>query len=248
MGNDGKSAWVTGGGSGIGLGIAEALARDGYTTFISGRNESKLVAAADDLVSRDPAAGKRLIPFAADVTDEGTLQRVVRAIEEKSGRLDVLVAAAGVNVPHRSFEETTPDEWRTIVDINATGAFLSMKAVLPIMRKQQSGIIVSICSVSGLRALAGGGAAYCASKFAQHSLGVTVGNELSEMGIRVTNIYPGDVRTPILEYRPVPPKEELRVRMVQPEDIGALVSLIVKLPANVQLSDVTIKPVWQNIV
>ncbi len=93
--------------------------------------------------------------------------------------------------------EMTPAQWDHVLAINATGAYNCMYAVLPEMRQRKAGIIVNISSIAGKRAAALGGVAYCASKFAMTALGTTVANEDGPNGIRVTNVYPGEVDTPI---------------------------------------------------
>ena len=239
---------MTGGGSGIGLGIALALIDIGYSVFISGRTESKLNAAIDAASGDDPRITQRITALTVDVTDLESLEAAVEKIRSGAGRLDILVVAAGINVTHRSLEETTAEEWGRIVDTNATGAFHSIKTALPLLRKSPSAQIININSISGLRSLSGGGAAYCASKFAQRSLGIFAGNELASEGIRVTNIYPGDVDTPMIDWRPAPPSSEIRSTMVKPSDVGELVKLIAMLPPTAHISEVTIKPTWQQLI
>jgi len=244
-----STAWVTGGGTGIGLGIARALADDGYTVYISGRRATVLDEAVAAYAAETGAAGRgTLVAAPADVTSEAELADVVSRITDAGGGLDVVVISSGINVPSRTIEDTTPDEWRTIVDVNATGSFLVVKAVVPTMRRRGTGLIVNVSSVAGLRALAMAGVAYSASKFASRSLGVFAANELAAYGIRVTTIYPGEVSTPILDRRANPPGPERRAQMVQPEDIGALVALIARMPATTEVSEVVIKPRYQEIV
>lgn len=238
-----KTAWVTGGGTGIGLGIARALADDGFRVYISGRRGDVLDAAASDY-----SGSGEVVPAQADVVSESDLARVCARIGEEAGALDVLVICAGINVAHRTFVDTTPDEWRRIVDINATGSFLAMKAALPLLRAAAAPLIVNISSVAGLRTLAMAGVAYSASKFASKALGIFAGNELAAAGIRVTNIYPGEVSTPILDQRSVPPSPERRAEMVQPADVGALVTLIARLPATTHVSELVVKPRYQELV
>jgi len=245
------TAWVTGGGTGIGLGIAQSLADDGFRVYISGRRMEVLQAAAAEYAGEGAAGGKgagELVPVQADVTSEDDLNAVVKQITERRGRIDVAVISAGINVAHRSLEDTTPQEWRRIVDINATGTFLVMKSVLPQMKEQGNGLIVNISSVAGVRPLAMAGVAYSASKYASRALGLFAGNELADAGIRVTNIYPGEVRTPLLDQRAQPPAEERRQQMVQPEEIGAVVALIAKMPATAHISEMVIKPRYQELV
>ena len=243
-----KTAWVTGGGTGIGLGIARALADDGYAVYISGRRTAVLDEAVNAYANGTASGGGSLVAAQADVVREDDIDRVVKQIDETHGSLDVVVISSGINVPNRSLEDTTPDEWRKILDVNATGSFLVMKAVVPVLRRGGGGLIVNVSSVAGLRALAMAGVAYSASKFASRALGIFAGNELAEYGIRVTHIYPGEVATPLLDERAEPPGPERRATMAQPEDLGALVSLIARFPATTEVSEVVIKPRYQTIV
>jgi NADP-dependent 3-hydroxy acid dehydrogenase YdfG len=105
---------------------------------------------------------------------------------------------------------------------------------------------VNISSIAGKRALTLAGPAYCASKFAATALGTAVGLEERANGIRVTNIYPGEVNTPILEKRPVPVPRERKAQMVQPEDIGALVVDLAKLPERVLVPELIVTPLYQE--
>ncbi len=240
-----QTAWVTGGGTGIGLGVARALANDGFTVYISGRRESVLAKAADTY----EGAGT-LVSAPADVTSDSDLSGVVSRIQTDTGRIDVLTLCAGINVTNRTINDTTPDEWRRILDVNATGAFVALKAALPIMAtddRDGGGLVVNVSSIAGVRALQMAGVAYASSKFASLALGIMAGNELADRGIRVTNIYPGEVNTPILDQRTVPPTPERRAQMVRPEDIGEMVSLIVRLPATTHVSEMVIKPRYQEL-
>lgn len=238
-----RTAWVTGGGTGIGLGIARALAGDGYRVYISGRRRSVLEEA---VVAAAAAAPGELIAAPADVASESDIARVIETITGDTGRIDALVLSAGINVANRSLADTTPEEWRKIVDVNATGSFLALKAALPLL--PEGALVVNISSIAGLRTLRMAGIAYSASKFASQALGVFAGNELAERGIRVTNIYPGEVNTPILDQRTSPPPAEKQAQMVQPDEIGELVSLIARFPATTQVSELVIKPRYQELV
>jgi NADP-dependent 3-hydroxy acid dehydrogenase YdfG len=118
--------------------------------------------------------------------------------------------------------------------------------VLPGMRDRRGGLIVNISSVAGKRALDIAGVAYCASKFAMTALGTAVGNEEAKHGIRVTNIYPGEVNTPLLDQRPQPVSAERRAVMLQPEDIGRVVALLATLPPHAHVPELVIKPLVQS--
>src|SRR5690606_33543805 len=133
-----------------------------------------------------------------DVTDLDSVKQLVAWTEQTLGPIDILVYAAGVNIKNRSMAEMSPEQWDEVLKINATGGYHCFHAVLPGMRERRSGTVINISSISGKRALALGGIAYCASKFALTALGTAVGAEVAQEGIRVTNIYPGEVDTPIL--------------------------------------------------
>ena len=121
-----------------------------------------------------------------------------------------------------------------------------MHTVLPHMRERADGLIINISSVSGKRALTLGGIAYCASKFGMTALGTATGNEEANNGIRITNVYPGEVETPILDQRPEPVSAERRAKMLQPEDIGALCVTIASLPPRAHVPEIVVKPTIQE--
>lgn len=232
---------ITGGGSGIGAGIARSLAAAGATVVIAGRDLEKL----KDVAASHP---DRLIPISADVANrESVAQLFVQAVE-KLGRIDVLVNAAGINVPQRMMHNLDPADWDRMMDINATGVFNCMRAALPAMRERKSGTIINISSVAGVRAAALGGVGYNASKFAATGLGISAGDEEKANGIRVTNIYPGEVDTPILKQRPTAVTEEHRARMLLPEDVAAAVKMVIELPPRARIPELTIIPLYQSFV
>jgi NADP-dependent 3-hydroxy acid dehydrogenase YdfG len=106
--------------------------------------------------------------------------------------------------------------------------------------------MINISSVAGKRANPLGGVAYNASKFAMTALGLTVAQEEKDHGIRVTNIYPGEVDTPILEQRPQPVTAEHRARILQPEDVAAAALMVAQLPPRAHVAELTIKPTAQG--
>ncbi len=167
---------------------------------------------------------------------------------ESFGRLDVLVNSAGTNTVTRAAAEVSLEEWERILKVNATGAFNCIQAVIPQMRAQAGGTIVNISSVAGRRAIPLGGVAYNASKFAMTALGTTVGEEEKDHGIRVTNIYPGEVETPILDARPVPVSAEHRARILQPGDVAQAVLLACTLPPRARIPELVIVPTIQSFM
>ncbi len=219
-----KNVVVTGGGTGIGAGIARALAAEGCQVAIGGRREDKLHAVADAWIGPGAVRGHCL-----DVTDRSSVTDFFTWASQELGEIHVLVNAAGMNIRTRTMAAMTPEQWDQVLAVNATGAYNCMYAVLPQMRSRQDGLIINISSVAGKRALTLGGIAYCASKFAMTALGTCAGNEEAANGIRVTNIYPGEVNTPILDERPEPVSDARKAVMVQPEDFAELVVAIVGL-------------------
>ncbi len=238
----GKTALVTGGGTGIGAGIALALAEEGCRVAISGRREDKLKEVAG---RRRTDGSSPIVVRAADVGDRASAQTLCEWANAQLGRIDILVNSAGINVPKRSMAELDPADWDKLIQVNATGAYNCIRAVLPQMRERRDGLIVNISSIAGLRASLLGGVAYSASKFAMTVLGTCVALEEKDHGIRVTNVYPGEVETPILDNRPVPVTKEHRAKILQPEDIAAVVVTIACLPPRAHVSDVVIKPTTQ---
>ncbi|MGC4001663.1 MAG: SDR family oxidoreductase [Pirellulales bacterium] len=142
--------------------------------------------------------------------------------------------------------DMTPEQWDEVLGVNATGAYNCLYAALPTMRKQKSGLVVNISSVAGKRALKLGGIAYDASKFAMTALGTAVGQEEAPNGIRVTNIYPGEVDTPILKNRTSPITDEHRARILLPDDVSAAVLFVASLPAQAHIPELIIKPLSQD--
>jgi NAD(P)-dependent dehydrogenase (short-subunit alcohol dehydrogenase family) len=237
----GKTAVVTGGATGIGWGIARALASEGCRVAIAGRREDKLRHAVANW-DRDPP----ILWHAVDVADRTSVRQLFDWVAESVGAVDILVNSAGVNILHRTMAAMDPAEWDQVLAINATGAYNCIYMVLPQMRARKDGLIINVSSVAGKRALTLGGVAYCASKFALTALGTAVGNECAQDGVRVTNLYPGEVNTPILDNRPVPVTPERKATMVQPEDFGELVVAIACLHPRAHVSEMVIKPTVQE--
>src|SRR4051812_20694304 len=241
MNLSGKAALVTGGGSGIGLAIAHALAAEGCRVAIAGRRGEVLREAA--------AAWKgkpTILTHECDVADRESVRRLFDWQQKELGPLDFLVNSAGINIKTRSMAAMTPEQWDHVIQVNATGVYNCMYFALPPMRAKKDGVIVNISSTSGKRAGALGGIAYNASKFAVTALGIAAGSEEIPNGIRITNVYPGEVNTPILEHRPSPVSEERKAKMLLPEDVAQMVLAIVKLPPRAHVPEIVIKPLTQE--
>jgi NADP-dependent 3-hydroxy acid dehydrogenase YdfG len=236
----GKTALVTGGGSGIGAASAKALLDEGARVAIAGRDQQKLDQVAKQL-------GK-VIAVAADVSDQKQVANLVARVTEKLGPIDILVNNAGTNLKERTFRELTPEAWDRLIRVNLDGAFYCIHAVFPGMAARKDGVIINIVSIAGKRAGPLGGIAYAASKFGQAALGICLAAEEKDSGIRVCNIYPGEVDTPILVHRPQPISEEHRAKILRPEDVADAVRFVALLPAHVSVPELVIKPTSQLYV
>jgi len=229
----GKTALVTGGGTGIGEAIAKSFAEAGAKVAITGRREERLKKAVE---------GTSIKYHVCDVGDRESVNELFDWFQKEVGPVNILVNSAGVNIQKRSVAELDPDDWDKLIRINATGAYNCTYAALPGMREQKDGVIINICSISGIRSGPLGGLAYNASKFAMRALGITVGVEEKDNMIRVTNIHPGEVETPILDDRPVPVTAEHRARILQPEDVADAALMVASLPPRARVPELSIIP------
>lgn len=230
-----KVVLVIGGSTGIGLAIAQAMAAEGARVVIAARTESSLAAAVTD---SDVPLTSRI----CDASNREQVNDLVAWTENGVGPLDLFVYCAGVNSPKRTFSDVDPADFDRIMAINAGGAFNSFHAVLPGMRRRGDGLIINVVSLSGLRTFELAGMPYSASKYAQASLGSMANLEALPDGVRVTNVYPGETNTPILDKRPVPVSDERKANCVQPEDIAAMVVAIAKLPPRATVPEIVITP------
>src|SRR5205814_999589 len=191
---DGKIALVTGGASGIGEACVETLAREGAAVVISDIDDGR----GNDLASSLNAAGRQAIYLRHDVTDETQWQQVVAEIERRHGRLDILVANAGIGIMAPSIVAMSLADWRRQSAVNLDGVFLSVKYCLPLMRKSGGGSIIMTSSIAGLRGsatLAG----YCATKGGVRLFAKAIAMECASLGdgVRVNSVHPGIIDTPI---------------------------------------------------
>lgn len=237
----GKVAVVTGGGSGVGKAVAALFLREGARVMIAGRDKAKLDAAAKEL-----NGGANLAVQPCDVSHADQCSALIDAATKTFGRVDILINNAGTNIKARTIRELTPESWDAMIRANLDGAFYCTKAVLTQMFERKDGVIVNVVSVAGKRANPLGGAAYVASKFGMGGLGLVLSNEEKDSGVRVSNIYPGEIDTPILVQRPTPVSEQQRAVILKPEDVAEAVLFVTALPAHVSIPELVIKPSVQQ--
>ena len=234
---NGQVAWITGGGSGIGLAGAIELARAGAHVVISGRNPETTALAETALRTHGSAAAILL-----DVADKLAVHSVAAQILAKHGRIDILVNSAGINTRERSLDNISLADWDSVIAINLSGLFYAVHAVLPSMRKRGGGLIVNVGSWAGLHPGRLSGVAYGASKRAVNSLTESINIEECAHGIRATALIPGEVATPILQKRAVIPTQAQQEVMVQPEDMGKAILFLALMPARTCVNELVITP------
>lgn len=186
-----RTVWITGAGSGLGRALAERFAMNGDTVILSGRRASNLQAAARAI----RAAGGSCSVVPLDVRNEASVNRAARKILQGHKSVDILVNNAGTTA-FKDVRATSVREFENIVSTNLIGSYRVTKSVLPAMLKQKRGIILNIISYAA-KTVYTGSAAYTASKTGTAAMMNVLREEVRGKGIRVVNVYPGAVDTPI---------------------------------------------------
>ena len=190
---DDMVAFITGGGSGIGEAAAKLLARRGARVALAGRTPDQLAEVAEGI----GGVGGTAIPVTCDVSDEDSVRSAIATTVEAWGRLDVVVANAGVNGTWAGIEDLAVADFRSTLDINLVGTFITIKYAVPHLRRRGGSVIVT-SSVNGTRIFSNSGAsAYSASKAGQVALVKMLAVELGPDKIRVNVICPGAIDTDI---------------------------------------------------
>jgi 3-oxoacyl-[acyl-carrier protein] reductase len=227
----GKVALITGANRGIGLAIAQSLARLGAVVSLTARNPQKLAEAATSIRQ----SGAQAEAIVADLTTSASIAAVVQQTEQKLGPIEILVNNAGLGrfAPVQKLSEA---DWDEMLDTNLKAVFLLSKAVAPGMIERGSGHIVNIASLAGKNAFAGG-AAYCASKWGLLGLTQCMAEDLRPHGVRVSAICPGSVAT---DFSPHTGKDPSK--MLQPEDVAHAVDLLVTQAPQSFISEIDLRP------
>lgn len=232
-------AVVTGAGSGVGRACARRLAAAGWRVALVGRRSKAL---RETIASAGRDAPGRFTFHPCDITDPAAVAAMAAEVLRRWPRIDALVNAAGTNVPRRLLRELSAEDYHRLIDTNLHGAYHCLQAFLPAMRRARAGTVVNIVSDAGLHANAKAGAAYVASKFALTGLTQSVNLEEGPGGIRACAIFPGDIDTPLLHRRPVPPPALARRRMLQPADVAECVWLALNLPSRAVIEQLVVRP------
>jgi NADP-dependent 3-hydroxy acid dehydrogenase YdfG len=174
------------------------------------------------------------------------VQKVADEIVSRHGRIDLLVNSAGINVPKRRWADMELEGWNQLVEINLNGVLHCMRAVLPTMRAQKDGLIINVSSWAGRHVSKMPGPAYTTTKHAVSALTHSFNMDECVNGLRACCLSPGEVATPILKARPVPPAAEELAKMLQPEDLGRTIAFVASLPPHVCVNEILISPTWNR--
>lgn len=222
----GKTALVTGGGTGIGKGIALALANLGVKVVVCGRRSAPLEQVVEEIKSK----GEEGLAVQGNVADENGVDLIVNAARDAFGTVDILINNAGI-YRHGRIAEHKIDAWDEVMDINLRGPFLLSRALLPDMQKQCYGHIINISSESGIEYYLASGT-YGVSKHALNALSEFIQRENQDFDIRVDTICPGMVVTEMTENSPGLDHD----KCLYPEDIADLVVFLITRRKNIKIS------------
>ncbi len=226
----GKVAIITGGTKGIGYGIAEAMLQAGMKVAITSRSQEAADKAAKALGKSD-----QIIGIEADVRNYESQQKAVAKVVKKWGKLDAMIANAGVG-HFVDIEDMTTEQWQEVIDVNLTGVFFSTKAALAALKKSK-GYLITISSLAGTNFFAQG-SAYNASKFGVVGFSQAVMLDVRSAEVKVTTIMPGSVATHFANH----PVTEEEAWKIQPEDIGQMVVDLLRMNPRTLPSKIEVRP------
>lgn len=228
---EGKAALVTGASRGIGRAVAQALAAAGVGLGLASRS-------GDDLGLENAVARP------CDVRNPADLEAVVGETVDRFGRLDILVANAGVGA-YGPFLELSPDHLEEMIDVNVKGTLYAVRAALPHLLESGEADLVTIASDAGRRGLPLE-AVYCASKFAQVGFTRALDHELRERGVRCTNICPGGVASDFAMGRGRTPEMPELAGMMSSEDVAEVVLFALTRPRTHRILETAFRPVTEG--
>ncbi|NHC21883.1 glucose 1-dehydrogenase [Nocardioides sp. IC4_145] len=237
-----RTVIITGAGSGLGRAAAVRLAAEGAVLSLVDRSEEGLVRTREAVETASP--GTRIVSTTADVSRQPDVARYVESTLEAFSRVDGFFNNAGIEGTQNLTEDYTEEEFQRVLDVNLTGVFLGLEAVLPVMRKQGGGYVVNSASVGGIRGI-GRQSGYAAAKHGVVGLTRNSAVEYGQWGVRVNAIAPGATWTPMVEasMRQLDP-EDPRAAAVQfaqgnpagrfgePEEVAAVVAFLLSEDAS----------------
>jgi NADP-dependent 3-hydroxy acid dehydrogenase YdfG len=230
-----KAVIITGARSGIGLEIARILAAEGARLALAGRSMERLEHAAANLA----ASGAPMIVVPTDVTRAADCQALVKATVDTFGRVDVLINNAGY-APPASLLDTSEEIWDSTLDVCLKGVFLMTRAAVAVMLEKGHGTVLYISSAAGKYGFENR-SAYCAAKWGVHGFTEALRVELAGRNIRFHLICPGAVGTSWWETVNNPQPDEIKARMIRPQEVADAVRWVLTQPERLQIDEVVIK-------
>ncbi|ASW04770.1 SDR family NAD(P)-dependent oxidoreductase [Rhizobium sp. 11515TR] len=207
-------ALVTGAGSGIGKAAALGLAAEGYKIGALGRTPEEISTTVQEIL----ANGGQAVSLLADVSDEGQMDAAVGQLVKQYGRLDVVVANAGINGVWAPIDDLKLSEWNDTISVNLTGTFLTIRATVPELKRSGGGSIVVVSSINGTRTFTTPGAtAYTATKAGQVAMVQQLALELARFHIRINAVCPGEIETNIEANTKLRKQDETAIPVVWPD-------------------------------
>jgi 3-oxoacyl-[acyl-carrier protein] reductase len=231
MSLQGQTAIITGASKGIGKAIAMSFAREKMNVVLSARTRSDLEKTAGEV---EKLGGTPLV-VPADVSKGQAVDKLVALAIERFGKIDILINNAGIGV-FAPVDELQTQDFDRMFAVNMRGVFLCSRAVLPYMKKQNSGVIINISSLAGKNFFKGG-AGYAASKWALNGFTKCLMLEAREFNIRVSIVCPGSVITEFSTHDGRDPE-----KLLQPQDVADSVLGVLKLPPNALMSEIDLRP------
>ena len=238
-----KVVLITGGSTGIGAETARLLASRGARVAVAARRQDKL----DDVVAGIAAAGGSSRPYQLDVRDKKQVEAVVAQVVADFGRLDVLINNAGL-MPIRPMAEVNTDEWDAMIDVNFKGTLYGIAAALPRFLAQQSGHIINLSSVAGIKVFAPGGTVYSGTKFAVSAISEGLRQEVGDT-IRVTSIEPGAVESDLKHTTSGTAKDtvmDFYKQAIPAASIARAIAFAIEQPDDVDINEIVIRPTKQE--
>jgi NADP-dependent 3-hydroxy acid dehydrogenase YdfG len=231
-----KTAIITGASSGIGRATALALAEQGSRLCLLARTENLLDDVAAEALRR--GAGE-VLRFVCDVREEADVEDAVKAVLERFGRIEILINSAGLSL-NGEVQDYKLSDWRTVIDTNLTGTFLTCRAVLPAMKRDGGGQIINISSGAGRNGIKQM-AAYCASKFGVIGFTEALALEVRNNNIRVSVLLPGSVATDFSRVARRGKSEDAGYSMTA-EEVASVITAMLAQPAQAWMSEVVLRP------
>ncbi|AYN96677.1 SDR family oxidoreductase [Pseudomonas sp. LTJR-52] len=242
-GIEGKVVLITGGSTGIGAEVARLLAARGAKVAVAARRKDKL----DEVVAEIRTQGGIAKGYTLDVTDKHEVETVVAAVVADFGKLDVLINNAGL-MPIRPMAEVNTDEWDMMIDVNLKGTLYGIAAALPRFLTQESGHIINLSSVAGVKVFAPGGTVYSGTKFAVSAISEGLRQEVGDK-VRVTSIAPGAVDSDLKHSTSGTAKDnvlDFYKQAIPAASVARAIAFAIEQPDDVDINEIVLRPTQQE--